>query len=358
MNSPNYKAGNVSQSQTGRTPYRVAIVGATSLKGKEVAEVLGDRNFPAVDIKLLDDDESLGQLETVGDEITFIQKVRAEQFSNIDFTFFASDPDCTRKNWTIARDAGSAIVDLSYALEEEQGATLRAPWIERQLGHPLSHELQPGPAVIAHPASVVLALLVLRAQNAGSIRRAVCTVLEPASEHGQKGMDELHEQTVNLLSFQPLPKKVFDTQVAFNVVGRYGDQSLPALATLQERIQKHYRRIAGPNAIMPAISLLQAPIFHAYGLALHLEMSEPADIDKLSQALTGEHITLSHAAEDAPSNVNAAGQSEILVSITPDASDANGVWLWATADNLRVAAVTAVESAETMAASRPRGQIQ
>ena len=48
-------------------PYRVAIVGAASLRGKEVAEVLNDRNFPAVDVKLLDDDESLGQLETMGD---------------------------------------------------------------------------------------------------------------------------------------------------------------------------------------------------------------------------------------------------------------------------------------------------
>lgn len=358
MNSPNYKAGIPSQSQAARTPYRVAIVGATTLRGKEVAEVLGDRNFPALDVKLLDDDESLGQLEAVGDEVTFIQQVRAGEFSHIDFTFFASDPDCTRKNWTIARDAGSAIVDLSYALEDEPDATLRAPWIERQLARPLSHELQPGPAVIAHPASVVLALLLLRAQNAGPIRRAVATVLEPASEHGQRGMDELHEQTVNLLSFQQLPKKVFDTQVAFNIVSRYGEQALPALATLQDRIVKHYRLIAGTTAPLPAVLLLQAPIFHAHGFALHLEMEAPADIDKLAQVLAGEHVTISHMAEDAPSNVNSAGQSDIFVSITPDASDAHGVWLWAAADNLRIAAITAVESAETMAASRPRGQIQ
>src|SRR6266436_6315259 len=105
--------------------YRVAIVGASSLKGKEVAEVLNDRNFPAVDIKLLDDDESLGQLETMGDEVTFIQRVRNEQFDHLDFTFFASDPASTRKSWKVARDAGSAIVDLSYALEEEPTSAIR-----------------------------------------------------------------------------------------------------------------------------------------------------------------------------------------------------------------------------------------
>ena len=52
--------------------YRVAIVGAGSLKGKEVAEMLNERNFPAVDVKLLDDDESLGQLEAMGDEVTLL----------------------------------------------------------------------------------------------------------------------------------------------------------------------------------------------------------------------------------------------------------------------------------------------
>ena len=102
--------------------YRVAIVGAGTLKGKEVAEVLNDRNFPAVDVRLLDDDESLGRLEALGDEVTFIQNVRSEQFDRVDFTFFASDPECTRNNWKTVRDAGNTIVDLSFALEDEPDA--------------------------------------------------------------------------------------------------------------------------------------------------------------------------------------------------------------------------------------------
>lgn len=91
--------------------YRIAIVGAASLMGKEIAEILRDRNFPAVDIRLLDDDQSLGQLEAVGDEMTFIQSIRPEQFENVDFTFFASDPRATRAKWEIARDLGNTIID-------------------------------------------------------------------------------------------------------------------------------------------------------------------------------------------------------------------------------------------------------
>jgi aspartate-semialdehyde dehydrogenase len=338
--------------------YRAAIVGAASLKGKEVAEMLNERNFPAADIRLLDDDESLGQLEAMGDEISFIQRVRAEQFEHVDFTFFASDEESTRKNWRDARDAGSAIVDLSGALENEAGATVRSLWIERERGQIAPPELQPGPCVTAHPVSVTLALLLLRARKAFAIRRVVATIFEPASEHGQRGMDELHQQTVNLLSFQPLPKDVFDAQVAFNMIARYGQKAQPALESVEGRVARHYRKIAGDDAPQPSLILLQAPIFHGYALAVFLELDSVADVSILSQAIAGDHVTIPGADEDSPSNVSAAGQPDIQLSLKSDAVQPNGVWLWATADNLRISALTAVECAESMGATRPTGKIQ
>jgi aspartate-semialdehyde dehydrogenase len=358
--SSNFKPAPVSHAEPVRAGnfYRLAIVGAGTLKGKEVADVLNDRNFPSIDVKLLDDDESLGKLEAVGSEVTFIQNVRTEQFQNIDFTFFASDPESTRKNWKTARRAGSAIVDLSGALEDEPDAVVRSPWIERQLGKPLIPELQPGPAVVAHPAAIVLALLLLRVQNVAPVKRAVATVFEPASEHGQKGMDELHEQTVNLLSFQQMPKNIFDVQVAFNMVARYGEHSVPSLASVERRVLKDFQRIVGEYAPVPSVLLVQAPIFHGHAFAVHLELSQVADLESVSRALAGEHVNLTHGAEDAPTNVNAAGQNDIQASIAADASQPNGLWLWAASDNLRIAAANAVECAEAMAASRPRGQIQ
>src|SRR6266446_4262333 len=286
--SSNLKSA-VAHPETGRTNlYRVAIVGAATLKGKEIAEVLSDRNFPSADIKLLDDDESLRQLETAGEEISFIQSVRAEQFEHVDFTFFACDQDCTRTNWKTAQKAGSAIVDLSFALEDVPEAVLRAPWIQRQLGQTLTPELQPRPVVIAHPAAAVLALLLLRVQKAIAVKRVVATVFEPASEHGQKGMDELHEQTVNLLSFQQLPKKIFDTQVAFNMVTRYGEQRSEEHTSIERRVLKHYQRIAGKDALLGSLLLLQAPIFHGHAFALHIEMEKPVEIESISKALAGE----------------------------------------------------------------------
>jgi aspartate-semialdehyde dehydrogenase len=320
--------------------------------------MLNERNFPAVDVRLLDDDEALGQLEAMGDEISFIQSVRAEQFEHVDFTFFASDAESTRKNWKRARDAGSAIIDLSGALENEPGATVRSLWVERERGQILPPDLQPGPCVVAHPAAVILALLLLRAQKAGAVARAVTTVFEPASERGQKGMDELHQQTVNLLSFQPLPKDVFDVQVAFNMVARYGQKSQPPLDSLEARVLRHYQNIAGAAAPNPSLMLLQAPIFHGHALSVFLEMAQKFDPQDLVQALAGDHVVVPGAEDDPPSNVSAAGQGDILLSVKSDPSQPNGLWLWAAADNVRIAALTAVECAESMIATRPVGKIQ
>ena len=77
--------------------FRVAIVGAGTLKGREIKDVLSERNFPSHDVRLLDDDESLGQLEAIGDEPTFIQSVLPEHMENVDFTFFAADEKFTKK---------------------------------------------------------------------------------------------------------------------------------------------------------------------------------------------------------------------------------------------------------------------
>lgn len=337
--------------------FRVAIVGASTLKGRELADVLNDRSFPA-DVRLLDDDESLGQLENVGDEMTFVQSVGRDQFDDVDFAFFASEEKFTKRNWVLAKDAGSAIIDLSYALENEPRATVRSPWLERELGRAVTPELAPAPVVVAHPAAQALALLLVRAARAGSIRTAAATIIEPASEHGRRGMDELHEQTVNLLSFRELPKNVFDEQVAFNFIARYGEHSQPTLETIEQRIARHFRKITEDETTVPSMMLVQGPSFHGHVFSVYIEFERALEITDVVQALSGEHVTINCGIEDAPTNVNVAGQEGILLTVRQDAQRENGFWLWAAADNLRVMGASAVECAETMMAARPKGKVQ
>ena len=338
--------------------FRVAIVGAGSLKGREIKDVLSERNFPSHDVRLLDDDESLGQLDAIGDEPTFIQSVLPEHMENVDFTFFAADEKFTRKTWNMAKKAGSDIIDLSFGLEGEQGVELRAPWIERELGSVPRVDLVGGPVRVAHSASMVLALLLLRANKVGKVKNSIVTVLEPASERGKRGMDELHEQTINLLSFQQMPKNVFDAQVAFNVLDRYGANSTSSLATVEKQILGDFKRIVNDRAEVPSLMLLQAPIFHGHAFSLYIELERPAQAEEVAAALSGDHVAIWHDGEDAPSNVNAAGQEQIQVVVRRDSERDNGFWIWVASDNLRIAAVAAVECAESLIPGRPRGTVQ
>jgi aspartate-semialdehyde dehydrogenase len=129
------------------------------------------------------------------------------------------------------------------------------------------------------------------------------------------------------------------------------------LEAVSQRIRKHYSLIAR-GAIEPALEVLQAPVFHGHGFSIYLETESPVAIPDLSQALSGEHVVVSSTPDETPTSVSAAGQGDIQVVLTADANRKNGIWLWATTDNLRIAALTAVECAETMTTSRPRGQIQ
>jgi len=344
-----------------REANRVAIVGAATLKGKELKEVLKDRNFPALDLRLLDDEESLGQLDSVGDEATFIQSVLPENLRGADIVFFASDATFTRRNWGLAEKAGALVVDLSYALEDEPGGAVRAPWIERELQQvgalphtPLDSTL----AVVAHPAAVTLALLLLRAQKAGKLRTAVCSAFEPASEHGRRGMDELHGQTVNLLSFQQLPTEVFDAQLAFNMLARYGRRSAPTLESVEQRILKHLETITEGRVVLPALALAQAPIFHGHVLSLYLEFEQAVTSANLTLALSGEHVNVARPPDDSPSNVSAAGQDEVLVEIRRDLHHECGIWVWAATDNIRIATLTAVDCAAALASMWSKGRVQ
>ena len=338
---------------------RFAIVGPSTLKGKELAEILPDSPLASAEVRLLDAEETLGNLEAVGEEMTFIQSVAADNFEGTDVVFFASDSAFTKKTLPLAVRAGSAVVDLSYGLENEPGAGVRSPWLDRELAERLPMTLSPGPVVTAHPAAVVLGLLLLRLQKLAKPHNVIATVFEPASERGRKGLDELHQQTVNLLSFQGLPKETFDAQVSFNILQRLGPAAPESLEGTEKRIVEHLRKTVRDHVAVPSLVLLQASIFHGHAFSLYIDLDQPVAVGDLEQALAGEHVEIVRTGEgEPPSTVSAAGQESVLLSVRADAQRPNGIWLWAAADNLRIQALNAIGCAEQLVASRPRGQVQ
>src|SRR3984957_17427593 len=260
------------------TTYRIGIVGASSLAGKELSEELGESLLGASDFVLLDEEEAAGQVTAAGDEVAFIQRLESSSFDRMDFVFFSGGAAVTKKHWQAARRAGASIVDLTYALEDEKDVLVRAPWVTEVLadknrqGGP-EPDLKTPAVVAAHPVAVMLALVAGKVQERLPLTRVAATVMEPASEYGRAAMDELHQQTVTLLSFQTLPREQYDAQVAFNLLPSLGDAAKVKLRATEERIRKHYAGLADCRLPTLALQIVQAPVFHGYVVSMLMELA-------------------------------------------------------------------------------------
>ena len=340
--------------------YKIAIAGASSLVGRELKEVLSESPLASANFSLLDEEDAQGQLDQVGDEVTFIQAIRADAFDNADFTFFCGTENLTRRHWQQALRAGSTVLDLSGALDREAGVVVRAPWLGTEAA---AVDLFTPAVVPAHPAVIILALLLERLQQAAPVRFAAATLLEPASEFGRAAMDELHQQTVSLLSFQSLPRAIYDSQVAYNLLGGMGESSTASLPEVEARIRRHYQVLTAGRGPSLAVQVIHAPVFHGYTFSIAIELERPVEVGALEEALAGEHVDLVLEDTDSPSNLAATGQNDILVRLRPEPLGRNSnlatrLWLWAAADNLRLNAQNAVLCALDLRRIRPQGTVQ
>jgi aspartate-semialdehyde dehydrogenase len=340
--------------------YKIAIAGASTLVGRELKDALSESPLAASTIVLLDENEALGQLDQVGDEVTFVQAIAPDAFERIDFTFFCGGEDLTRKHWREALRAGSTVLDLSGALDQETGVLVRAPWLGSEIA---AVDLFTPAVVPAHPAALALALLLERLQQAAPVRFAAATLLQPASEFGRSALDELHQQTVSLLSFQGLPRELYDAQVAYNLLSGVGENAKISLNAIEARIRRHYDALAQGRWPILALQVVQAPVFHGHTFSIAIELERPVDIAAIEEALSGDHVDLVLEDTDSPSNLAATGQNDVLVRLRPEQGERNSsqtsrLWLWAASDNLRLNAQNAVECAMDLRRLRPQGTVQ
>jgi aspartate-semialdehyde dehydrogenase len=341
--------------------YKIAIAGASTLLGRELKEALEESPLAAASFVLLDEEASQGQLDQVGDEVTFVQAIGEDAFDRVDFTLFCGAEAMTRKHWRQALRSGSTVLDLSGALDQESGVLVRAPWLGADAAAP---DLFTPAVVPAHPAALALGLLLDRLQQAAAVRFAAVTLLQPASESGRAAMDELHQQTVNLLSFQGLPRAVFDAQAAFNLLSGLGENAAVNLSAVEARVRRHYAALSAGRWPALALQVIQAPVFHGQTFSIAVELERPVEISKLEEALSGDHVDLILEDTDSPSNLAATGQDDVLVRLRPEPGSSRNpnetlrLWLWAAADNLRLSAQNAVECALDLRRLRPQGTVQ
>ena len=326
-------------------PLRMIIAGASSLLGAELKSLLEESRFAVADFRLLDEEMAAGTLTEAGGEATVIQPVEEGSFDRARFVFFTGSPGFARANLEAARKAGAIVVDLSGALAGQSATTVWFPALDslmpgRSLDAGATYVIPSAPATAASALSLGLASL--------GLRRLVFLAFQPVSEAGRGGIEELESQTSQLLSFQDVGKPVFDTQVAFTLLDRFGSASSQKLAIVRERVRAETKAALDGHAPMPALQLVHAPVFYGTTFAACADLDSSADLETLAQACQHAGFAILHEAEG-PSNVSAAGETIIqLASPDGDASRLGSWWFWGAADNVRLPAANAVKLAEKL----------
>jgi len=333
---------------------RVAVAGASSLLGKELKLCLEESNFPTAEIRLLDEEIVAGTLTEAAGEPAVIETVDKDSFESVRIAFFTGSAGFSVRHAMQARHSGAVVIDLSGGMSPDPTAKSWIPSLDNMLpppaapdapGEPQSLFLVPSaPADVAISMSAALAPL--------GLQRLALTFFQPASERGPQAVEELESQVVNLLSFQPISKAVFDAQIGFNMLPSYGAESAERLSDVRVRIVAEVQRYLAGRIPTPAIAIVQAPVFYSHTFSAYAEFLAPPDLQALADRFLASGLNVTAQDEDLPTNVSVVGEARPVVGPPEcDPSIKTGVWLWGAADNLRNPATAAVAIAEKLLAS-------
>lgn len=332
-----------------RNRFSIALLGADTLLGRELQEVLKDR-LDEANLKpySASGEGSFGEEEG---EAVYVEPLTAEALTGSSAAIIAGSCEGARKAYELAKTAKlRALIDCTGFLEEEPEARICSPLTEQ------CDATQGWLYEIAHPVAAALALALSRLAGYQKIRQIVAHIFEPASERGKRGISELQQQTVGLLSFKPLDKDVFDAQASFNMLPQYGEEAALKLADVERRIARHLATLlarGGERRAVPSPSLrvVQAPVFHGYSISLWVEFDRTVDAVAAGEALASAQIEVRGPQETAPDNVGSAGQSGLIAGdIRVDENNPRVAWFWIVGDNLRVTADAVIELLSTLRA--------
>ncbi len=329
-----------------RQSKRMVIAGASSLLGAELRALLGESRFAGGDFTLVDEPVVAGTLTIAAGEPAVIQPVEEGSFDHAGCVFFAASADFTRTNLAAALQTGAKIIDLSGALAEREGTVAWFPKLDWLRGR----EFNPQAKVFAVPSAVATAAsgLALALSRVG-LRRIMLTGFEAVSEAGRAGVEELESQTGQLLSFQGVGQPVFDTQVAFNMLDRFGPGSSHKLSAIRERVRAETRASVDGKSAMPAVQILHAPVFYGSAFSATGVFDPGSDAGAISQACVDAGFSMAEDALSGPSNVSVAGEKTVHLSLPEqDKSNPETWWFWGAADNIRLPAANAVKLAEML----------
>ena len=336
--------------------YRVVVVGATGNVGREMLNILAERQFPADEVAAVASPRSTGNRIDFGDsgkELT-VKNIEHFDFTGWDMALFAAGSGPTKTYAPKAAEQGCTVIDNSSLYRMDPDVPLIVPEV-----NPEAIDGYKAKNIIANPncstAQMVVALKPLH--DAAGIKRVVVSTYQSVSGAGKEGMDELFEQTRAIFVGDPKKNRKFTKQIAFNVIPHIDvflgpDSGLDGYTKEEWKMTAETQKILDPDIKLTA-TCVRVPVFVGHSEAINIEFERPLSV-KQAQAILREApgIMLVDKREDGgyTTPIECVGDYATFISrVRKDPTVENGLALWCVSDNLRKgAALNAVQIAELL----------
>lgn len=327
---------------------RVAIVGATGAVGVEMIKVLERRNFPVAELRLLASPRSAGKrLPFRGEEVA-IQALTENAFEGIDVALFSAGGAISREYAPHAVAAGAIVVDNSSVFRMDEAVPLVVPEIN-------GDDIPRHRGILANPncttAITLMALWPLH--QAFGVNRVIASSYQAVSGTGQQAIEELRQQVAAIHHGQPVEKKVYPHQIAFNVLPHV-DSFLENGYTKEEmKMQNEGRRIMHHPEFKASVTCVRVPVYRAHSVAVTADFVQPITPEAAREVLgraPGLQVVDEPARAHYPLPLHVAEQDDCQVGrIRHDCALENGLSFWVAGDQLlKGAALNAVQIAERL----------
>lgn len=333
--------------------YRVAIVGATGNVGREMLNILSERNFPASEVIALASSRSVGRELSYGDETLKCKNLDDFDFAGVDFCLMAAGSEVSKKLAPGIGATGCMVIDNSSFWRYHADVPLIVPEVNAAvLDEYLARNARSN--IIANPncstAQLVVALKPLH--DAATIRRAVISTYQSVSGAGKEGGDELWSQTRGMMVSDAPEAQVFTKQIAFNVIPHIDSFMEDGYTREEWKVLAETKKILDPK-IRVTCTAVRVPVFVGHSEAVNLDFANEISADEARDILrAAPGIAVIDKREDGGyiTPVECVGEYATYISrIREDATVENGLNLWVVSDNLRKgAALNAVQIAETL----------
>ncbi len=328
--------------------YVVAVVGATGAVGNEMIAVLEERNFPVSELRLFASERSEGvKLKFKGEDIP-VQTLKEDSFVGIDIALFSAGAERSKIWAPVAAKSGCVVVDNSSQWRMDPEVPLVVPEVN-------PHDLKWHKGIIANPncSTIQMVVALKPIHDVAKIKRIVVTTFQAVSGTGKKAMDELLQQTVDLLNFREIKIQVYPHQIAFNVLPHI-DKFLENGYTKEEmKMVNETKKIMGDPSIRVTATTVRVPVFRGHSESVNIETEKKITAQEVRELLSkapGVVVIDNPEKNEYPLPIYASGKDEVFVGrIREDESIENGINMWVVSDNLRKgAALNAVQIAEEL----------